>query len=127
MGKLGAMREFRDRDLVRTRAGRTYARLLDEHSPELLSLVRKEPRLRKAIVNLVGSVLDIVESRKDSAPLVFKDDTIRSSEELLKYAEELASPELRRTIRRLQTDLKYFAGRSVMEGLKLASAHADDP
>jgi hypothetical protein len=124
--KLGAMREFRN-DLASTRAGRAYARLLDTHSAELLSLAQEEPRLRKAAVELMESVLDVVQSRKNEEPLVFKEDVIRSSEELLEYAEEKASPELRRTIRRLRGDLKYFANRSVMDGLKLASDRTNDP
>ena len=125
--KLGAMREFRNRDLVSTRAGRDYVRLQEEHSAELLNLVRKEPRLREASIELMEPVLEVVLSRKDEEPLVFKEDVIESSEKLLEYAEEMASPELRRTIKRLRGDLKYFAGRSVMDGLKLVSDHAHVP
>ena len=123
--KLGAMREFRNRDLASTRAGRDYVRLLEEHSAELLNLVRKEPRLREASIELMEPVLEVVLSRKEEEPLVFKEDVIESSDKLLEYAEEMASPELRRTIRRLRGDLEYFAGRSVMDGLKLASDYAD--
>jgi hypothetical protein len=125
--KLAAMREFRDHDLVATRAGRTYVRLLDEHSAELLRLMRKEPRLRKAAVELMEPVFEIVESRRDERPKVFKDDVIGSAKELLEYASERASPELRRTIKRLHRDLEYFEGRSVMEGLKRASDQTEEP
>jgi hypothetical protein len=124
-GKLGAMHEFRNRDLVSTKAGRDYVRLLAEHSAELLKLVRKEPNLREAAIELMEPVLEVVLSRTEKEPLVFREDVIEASEKLLRYSEEMASPELRRTIDRLRGDLKYFAGRSVMDGLKRASERAD--
>jgi murein tripeptide amidase MpaA len=119
--ELAAMREFRSKDLVSTPAGRTYVRLLDQHTPELLSLVRREPGLRKRAASLLKPVLKVVRSRKDEQPQVFEREVIEAAGELLEKGDAYASPALRETIELLRRDLNCFEGRTVMEGLEAAS------
>lgn len=119
-GELFEMRAFRDEELLSSAAGRKYERLLADNSAELISLLQDD-KLRKQLMELTKSTMEVVRSRKISKAKAFDSKTISNAEKLLKAASAKASPQLKKSIAEVAGDLKHFRGKTVTEGLKAAS------
>lgn len=119
--ELEDMRAFRDREILRTPAGRRYVQLLEANSLEILEIVMRDERLRKQVVDVLRRVHAVVRTRKDPKPKVFDAEVIAAAEQLAAKFSDKGSPALKKTIKAVRNDLAKFRGKAVLEGLKLAS------
>jgi carboxypeptidase T len=115
------MRNFRDRVMLRTVAGRNYNQVLKKHSIELLKLVMYDEYLRSQVLPVLSRVSSVVQSRKGGKDRVFDPDLIDEVGQLAEQFTAKASPALKETIGELRQDLELFSGNTVTQGLKLAS------
>ena len=114
------MRQFRDRVMLAQPSGRRYVELLESHTVEIIHLMAADANLRKRAIDVLQKLNDVVvpargESGKISAAL------LKAVGDLLKAAGGKASPELKKTLATLQTELKFFEGQTAESGLKMAN------
>jgi hypothetical protein len=119
---LDDLRAFRERVMLHTDAGQHYDRVLRKHSVELLRLVMSEEYLRHQILHILRSVIAVVQSREVKEPKVFDPDLIEEIEQIADHFIAKGSPALKKSIAELNSDLEFFRGNTVVQGLELASA-----
>ena len=121
---MDALRAFRDREMADTPAGRRYIAHLQRHSGELLQILTKKSDAHRMALEIVkrvaGSLRDDRNKHATLAP-----DVVRSAERLLDIVSASAGPLLRQTIDGVKQDVKYFEGRTIVEGLHAASVRRD--
>lgn len=114
---LPMLRDFRDRDLVRTAVGRRVVDLVEDHAAELTQLLAEHSELSAGSLDLARRLAPIIETRHErSAPKLRSDllEAIDASLELISYR---ASVSLQDAISTSRKDLRRFAGRTLLEGL----------
>ncbi len=119
--RLDDMREFRDREMLATSAGRRYVALLDESGVEILGLLSRDERLRKELLELLRRVHDVVRSQKEPRPKVLDAGLIQAVDRALKRLQEAGSPDFRKAVAEVRRDLRHFRGRTARAGLESAS------
>jgi len=119
--ELEGMRAFRDQELLAAPPGRKYVRLLERHGAELLELLARDGAFRKRVIEILRRVNEVVRSRKERKPKIFEADLIKTTESLLQRSAEKASPLLQKDIKAIRRDLRFFRGKTVLEGLELAN------
>ncbi len=118
--QLDDMRDFRDKEMLATSAGRKYVQLLEDNGIELMLIMLGDKGLREQVIELTKQVHGVVKSRKTSKPKVFSANITTAAEKLLQSFASKASPELKKAITKVQKDLKNFQGKTVLDGLKPA-------
>lgn len=114
------LRAFR-REMESTVAGRSYVRLLDRHSVELLRLVAADEALRARALALLEAVTEVVQTRHRPQPRSVDPLVVDAAEDLLAELQRAGSPELAAAVGDLRPRMAYFKGKSVKEGLEAAS------
>ncbi|TME80824.1 MAG: hypothetical protein E6I43_12935, partial [Chloroflexi bacterium] len=118
-GDLEDMRALR-REMEPSEVGRSYARLLDRHSDELLHLMAGDESLRARALRLLEDTYEVVKSRHQAQPLVFGPSLVRALEELLDDLAVAGSTELAAMAARLRPNLALFEGKTLTAGLTAA-------
>ena len=118
--KLDPIRSFRDRVLRPTKAGQKYIKMLQGHTIELMLFIAKDKKLRQKIVQLLEKA-NIIVSRKDPGKQKLDADLLANIDNLIAYIEKKASKGLKKTIKLINNDLKYFRKNNISVALKLAS------
>jgi carboxypeptidase T len=116
--QLDDMRDFRDQEMLATFAGRKFVGLLEDNGIELMMIMMGDESLRKQAIELTKQVNEVVQSRKNSKPKVFAAKVISAVEKLLQGVAAKAGPNLKKAIKEVQSDLKSFNGKNVLEALK---------
>ncbi len=118
---LQALRDFRDRVLVTRPAGRRLVRLLDENGFEAMGLLLVDDALRERVRSVLKQMIDVTLERGPTRPAVFDHELISSIEETMAAFGERGSPPLKHAFEEIRWNLRHFRGRTVREGLDLAS------
>jgi carboxypeptidase T len=119
--ELDHMREFRDKELITTAAGRKYVDLFEDNGLELMRIMLDDEKLREQAIALAAQINEVVKSRKTSKPKTLSSNITGATDKLLKTFGSKAGPELKKAIAEVRTDLKYFKGKSVLDGLAAVS------
>jgi murein tripeptide amidase MpaA len=124
--ELDDMRDFRDKEMLDTSAGRKYVELLENIGIELMLIMADDEKLRKETIELVGTVTEVMKSRKTSKPKVLSANITSAAEKLLQSFASKGSVDLVRAIKEVRQDLKHFRGKTVLGGLESVSKiHSD--
>jgi hypothetical protein len=114
--QLRKMRRMRDRVLRYTPQGHVYIKLLKRHSPELVRILARRPRLLKQVDRLVKQGLaEFSEERPEDGVLTA--ETAKMGKELMQQLAKEASPNLRRTIEMTLPDVDQFVNTPVRKVL----------
>lgn len=122
------MRRFRDEQLLSSKAGTGYVRILEENTDEILSIIRDDKNLHSQTIKIIDDINKVIMSspvseektRQRKAP-VFSSNLVKDIEDLLEAFKKKASPEVRNAIEQSSIDLKYFRNKTVKEGLEAAN------
>lgn len=126
MEQLEEMRAFRDREILTTPAGRRYVQLLNENTEDLLEVILRDKKLRERAVDLVLRVNKVVQLHGKPTEKVIDANLVKAVEKLIDDFAQRASPSLKKALSVVEHDLKFFSGKTVMEGLLAAgSVHID--
>lgn len=119
--ELDDMRDFRDKEMLATSAGRKYVRLLVDNGFELMRIMADDEGLRKQAIELTKQVNEAVRSRKSKKPKVLSEDVTSTAEKLLRSFASKGSPNLKKAIAEVRQDVKHFRGKTVLDGLESIS------
>lgn len=124
------MRTFRDKEMLSSKAGTVYVKILEENIDEILGLLKDDKKLHSQTIKIIDDLNKVIISssvperkRKQRTPLVFDSHFIKSIEDLLEAFKKKASPQLRNSIETSSIDLKYFRNKTLKEGLAAASSY----
>jgi len=115
------LRLFRDREMLKTKAGRRYVQLLATHSVELLRLSKSEKALHEEALAVLQRVAPVIPEPRQRQAKVIDRELLKSVASLLKKTKDKSSPALGLALDALAKDLRFFKNRTVVEGLKAAS------
>lgn len=118
---LDDMREFRDKEMLASVAGRKYVDLFEDNGAELMLIMLGDEKLRKQAIELATQINDVVKSRKTTKPKPLSSKITGATEKLLKSFASKGSPVLKKAIAEVRNDLKHFKGKSVIDGLAAVS------
>lgn len=110
--QLRKLRRMRDKVLRNQPQGEAYIALFQRHSPELVRLLARNPRLLKLADALVKRGLAEYDEEKPEAG-VLSAETAQMAQRLMQRVARDASPQLRRSIERTLPEVKQFVGKPV--------------
>ena len=127
------MRAFRDEELLNSKAGTGYVKILEENIDEILGLIKDDKKLHSQTIRIIVDVNKVITSssaaeakrKQKTSPssMVLDSNLIKSIEDLLEAFKKNASPKLRNSIEKASTHLKYYRNKTLKEGLKTASSY----
>lgn len=121
---LEVLREFRDRVLLETTAGRRYVRVLERHALEIASLLHRDEDLAQSTLDLAKRLTPVVRRVNEGRPTTLDEELIGRVDTLLESASAKGSTVLRTAVADVRKELRHFAGRTPADGLERASREA---
>jgi carboxypeptidase T len=119
---LDDLRAFRNLEMLSTPAGKRYVQLQSENSTELLGILLKHPEIRSELVKLLDDFMQIIKTRSSPRPMVFERPLVEHANRFACMVAGYGSEKLEKAITEVSQDAHYFEGKTVKEGLRLASA-----
>jgi len=106
MNKVTVLRQFRDKVLGNTKAGRQFTRLYYKHALEMTEILLRKPELAKQFKELLNEVLPQVQSAVSGKKMVISPFMTNQIDALLVQISSTASPNLQRDITKFRKEFK---------------------
>ena len=116
---LGDLRAFR-REIETSEAGRSYVRMFDRLSPEIMNLMLADEALRRRALAVLEAAYSIVRTRHLPRPATIDARFLREVDALLKALVAKGSPELVATVTEFRGELRRFEGKTAREAVREA-------
>ena len=104
--KLDALREIRDTRLLKTDVGKSLVDLYYQHAEEVATILLADEDLLALSANITDEIVErALEVASDGAMIIDR-ELVESALEVMDLIDDEASPELSRTIRMIQREMK---------------------
>lgn len=123
--ELARIRAFRDKQLEKFAAGHRYVRLLEDNTSEVLQALSRDDKLMTQVAQILQRVNRKIQSIESKKPETFDDELVGDMKKLFELVGTKGSPSLKTAVKEVVGDLQYFRGKTVLEGLSLASQKMD--
>lgn len=120
MGRLDALRQFRDQTLLATGAGAGFAALLRKHSAELAQLLAADHAMRDQAADLLAAV-----EAAASGNAAIEANLVSRAQQLASQLSERSGPEFRDALVAAARDAEHFRGRTIPEALHVMDGQAE--
>jgi len=106
MNKVTVLRQFRDKVLGNTKAGRQFTRLYYKHALEMTEILLRNPELAAQSKELLIEVLPQVQSAVSGKKMMISPSLTKQIDTLLVQISSTASPNLQRDITKFRKEFK---------------------
>jgi len=106
MNKVTVLRQFRDKVLGNTKAGRQFTRLYYKHALEMTEILLRNPELAAQSKELLHEVLPQVQSAVSGKKMMISPSLTKQIDTLLVQISSTASPNLQRDITKFRKEFK---------------------
>lgn len=115
---IDALRRFRDEEMLQSRRGRRWAELLEVHGHELLEQLARDRVGRESAERILAAAAEVVLARERDHPALLDRALVDRMDRLAARLEKRASPELRKALTSVRSDLRRMTGRSAVQALR---------
>jgi len=104
--KLDVLREIRDTRLLNTPLGKSLVDLFYQHAGEVTAILRADEDLLALSANITDEIVERALEADSNGEMIIDRELVESASEVMDLISEEAGPELRRTIKMVQREMK---------------------
>ena len=104
--KLDALREIRDTRLLKTDVGKSLVDLYYQHAEEVATILLADEDLLALSANITDEIVERALEAASDGEMIIDRELVESALEVMDLIDDEASPELSRTIRMIQREMK---------------------
>jgi len=104
--KLDVLRQIRDTRLLKTPLGKSLVELYYQHAEEVSTILIDDEDLLAIAANITDEIVESALEAESDGEMIIDRELIESALEVMDLIDDKASPELSRTIRMIQREMK---------------------
>jgi hypothetical protein len=104
--RLDVLRQIRDTRLLKTPLGKSLVELYYQHAEEVSSILIDDEDLLAIAANITDEIVESALEAESDGEMIIDRELVESALEVMDLIDDKASPELSRTIRMIQREMK---------------------